>query len=169
MVCTKMFKRIGIYPGTFDPITAGHMDIILRSIKLVDKLYVAIAKDNNKNTLFSLSEREKMIKDELKSNSVSMDFVVVESFSGLLVNYAKERNATINIRGIRAIADCEYEFQMSYINSMLDSELQTVFLTASNGLQLVSSKFVKEVIKLGGDVGDFISPNVKEKLKAKLR
>lgn len=169
MGCTKMFKRIGIYPGTFDPITAGHMDIILRSIKLVDKLYVAIAKDNNKNTLFSLSEREKMIKDELKSNSVSPDLVVVESFSGLLVNYAKERNATINIRGIRAIADCEYEFQMSYINSMLDSELQTVFLTASNGLQLVSSKFVKEVIKLGGDVGDFISPNVKEKLKAKLR
>lgn len=161
-------NRIGIYPGTFDPVTSGHIDIVTRSLKLVDTLYVAIAESNNKNTLFTLNERKEMMEFEIKSKNLPADRIIVECFSGLLVNYAKEKNATINIRGIRAIADCEYEFQMSYINSMLDSELQTVFLTSSNGLQLVSSKFVKEVIKLGGNVGNFISKNVESKLISKL-
>jgi pantetheine-phosphate adenylyltransferase len=155
---------IGIYPGTFDPITAGHVDIIKRSLKLVDKLYVGVAEDSVKNALFSLSDRVEMIRQEIEDASLDVNRVEVEIFSGLLVKFAKEKNATISIRGVRAIADFEYEFQMSCMNSMLDSNIETVFLPASSGLQLVSSKLVKEVIKLGGDVGDFVSTKVKAKI-----
>jgi pantetheine-phosphate adenylyltransferase len=154
---------IGIYPGTFDPITAGHLDIIKRSLKLVDKLYIGVAADSSKNALFSLPERVEMIRQEIKASSLDAR-VEVEVFSGLLVKFAKEKKATISIRGVRAIADFEYEFQMSCMNAMLDSNIETIFLPASSGLQLVSSKLVKEVIKLGGDVGDFISERVKSKL-----
>ena len=155
---------IGIYPGTFDPITAGHLDIITRSLKLVDKLYIGVAADSSKNALFSLSERVEMIRQEIKAASLDVDRVEVEVFSGLLVKFAKEKKATISIRGVRALADFEYEFQMSCMNAMLDSNIETIFLPASSGLQLVSSKLVKEVIKLGGDVGGFVSDRVKSKL-----
>ena len=161
-------KIIGVYPGTFDPITAGHIDIIKRGLKLVDKLYVGVAADSVKNSLFSLDERVKMIHEEISDSFIDISRVEVEIFSGLLVNFAKEKNASISIRGVRAIADFEYEFQMSCMNSMLDSNIETIFLPASSGLQLVSSKLVKEVIKLGGDVGDFVSKRVKEKLANKI-
>lgn len=161
-------KIIGVYPGTFDPITAGHIDIIRRGLRIVDKLYVGVAADSAKNSLFSLDERVKMIHEEISESSLDMARVEVEIFSGLLVNFAKEKNASISIRGIRAIADFEYEFQMSCMNSILDSNIETIFLPASSGLQLVSSKLVKEVIKLGGDVGEFVSKRVKEKLVCKI-
>lgn len=161
-------KIIGVYPGTFDPITAGHIDIIRRGLRIVDKLYVGVAADSAKNSLFSLDERVKMIHEEISESSLDVARVEVEIFSGLLVNFAKEKNASISIRGVRAIADFEYEFQMSCMNSILDSNIETIFLPASSGLQLVSSKLVKEVIKLGGDVGDFVSKRVKEKLVGKI-
>lgn len=161
-------KIIGVYPGTFDPITAGHIDIIRRGLRIVDKLYVGVAADSAKNSLFSLDERVKMIHEEISESSIDVARVEVEIFSGLLVNFAKEKNASISIRGVRAIADFEYEFQMSCMNSILDSNIETIFLPASSGLQLVSSKLVKEVIKLGGDVGDFVSKRVKEKLVSKM-
>ena len=159
--------RIAVYPGTFDPITAGHLDIILRSLNLVDKLYIAIAADSSKSVLFSVQERVAMILHELSAHGISKDRVEVEVFSGLMINFAKQKNATISIRGLRALADFEYEFQMSCMNSILNSDLQTIFLPASSKLQLVSSKLVKEVVRLGGDTGEFLSKHVKEKLEAK--
>ncbi len=157
-------KIIGVYPGTFDPVTAGHVDIIKRSLKLVDKLYVAVAADSCKNALFTVPERVEMLAQEIAENGFDSSRVEVEVFSGLLVNFAKEKKATVSIRGVRALADFEYEFQMSCMNNMLDNELETIFLPASSGLQLVSSKFVKEVMRLGGDVGSFISGKVKARL-----
>ena len=155
--------RIAIYPGTFDPVTAGHLDVMLRSLRVVDKLYVAVATDNNKTTLFNADERVAMIKHEV----AAYENIHVEAFSGLLCNFAKDKSASIIIRGLRAISDFEYEFQMAYMNALLDSDLQTIFLPANSGLEFVSSRFVKEVTKLGGDVGNFVSDNVKAKLKAK--
>jgi pantetheine-phosphate adenylyltransferase len=160
--------RIAVYPGTFDPITSGHLDIILRSLKLVDKLYVAIALDSSKKALFSAPERVAMIYAELEAYDVPKSLVEVETFSGLLINFAKERSINISIRGLRALADFEYEFQMACMNTILDPEIQTIFLPASTRLQLVSSKLVKEVTRLGGDTGEFLSNRVKEKLKKKL-
>jgi pantetheine-phosphate adenylyltransferase len=161
--------KIAIYPGTFDPITAGHLDIVTRSLKLVDKLYIAIAEDSCKNALFSTNERKEMIIDELNQINIKSDRVEVAIFSGLMVNFAKEKSAQITIRGIRASSDFEYEFQMSCMNSLLDSNLETIFLPASVTLQLVSSKLVKEVTRLGGDTGDFISERVKKKLAEKYK
>ncbi len=160
--------RIAIYPGTFDPITAGHLDIICRALKLVDKLYIAVAADSSsKSMLFSAEERLEMIHQELKDLDIKTGAVEVELFSGLMVAYAKEKSATISIRGLRAVSDFEYEFQMSCMNSILDSNIQTIFLPASSKLQLVSSKLVKEVVRLNGDTGCFLSANVKKKLIAK--
>ncbi len=159
--------KTGIYPGTFDPITAGHLDIMLRALKVVDKLYIGIAADSVKSTLFNSDERMLMINQELRANGVKDDLIKVEVFSGLLTEYAKAKNADIIIRGLRAVSDFEYEFQMSCMNSILDNELQTIFLPAASKLQLVSSRIVKEVARLGGNTGDFISDNVKEKLASK--
>ena len=160
--------RVGVYPGTFDPITAGHMDIILRSLKLVDKLYVAISENSIKNPMFSIEERIKMIQEEIIANGINPDSIKVEAFSGLLVNYAKEKSITVSFRGLRASSDFEYEFQMACMNTILDKDIETIFLPASSNLQLVSSKLIKEVSRLGGDTGNFISSRVKAKLKAKI-
>ncbi len=162
-------EKIGIYPGTFDPITAGHMDIILRASKVLDKLYIGVAMDSMKSPLFSQEERLEMIQQELSDNNIKKGLVEVEAFSGLLVNFAKQRSASIIIRGLRAVSDFEFEFQMSCMNSILDSEMQTIFLPASADLQLVSSKFVKEVTRLGGDTGGFISDRVKRMLVDKYK
>ncbi|MCT4634944.1 MAG: pantetheine-phosphate adenylyltransferase [Rickettsiales bacterium] len=162
-------EKIGIYPGTFDPITAGHMDIILRASKVLDKLYIGVAMDSMKSPLFSQEERLEMIQQELSDNNIKKGLVEVEAFSGLLVNFAKQRSASIIIRGLRAVSDFEFEFQMSCMNSILDSEMQTIFLPASADLQLVSSKFVKEVTRLGGDTGGFISDRVKRILVDKYK
>lgn len=161
--------KIAVYPGTFDPITAGHMDIILRALRVVDKLYIGVGVNSDKETVFSAVEREEMIVNELYTYGINSDKVEVTQFSGLLTEFAKKYSASITIRGIRATSDFEYEFQMACMNSILDKELQTIFLPAATKLQLVSSRLVKEVTKLGGDVGDFVSEQVKIKLKNKLK
>ncbi len=160
-------KKIGIYPGTFDPITSGHLDIIIRASKVLDKLYVGVAVDSIKSPLFTQEERVEMIRNELIATNLKKNLVEVEAFSGLLVNFAKQKSANIIIRGLRAVSDFEFEFQMSCMNSILDAGVQTIFLPASAELQLVSSKFVKEVTRLGGNTGNFISERVKKKLTDK--
>lgn len=160
-----MSNKIGVYPGTFDPITSGHMDIIERATFVVDKLIIAVAVDTTKNTLFSPEERMSIINIELKkSNIIDASKIEVISFKGLLVKFAHEVGASIIIRGIRAVSDFEYEFQMSCMNSKLDQNIQTIFLPASEKMQLVSSRMVKEVVRLGGNVGEFASDYVQEKI-----
>lgn len=156
-----MTQNIAIYPGSFDPITFGHIDIIKRASKIFDHVIVAIARDNTKNALFSIDKKVKMAKNELED----LDNVQVTDFSGLLVNFAKEKKAKIIIRGLRAISDFEYEFQIYNMNSKLDPNLQTIFLPAATELQFISSKLVKEVVRLGGDVSAFVSNRIEKELK----
>lgn len=158
--------KIAIYPGTFDPVTNGHLYIIKAASKLFDKLYVAVAEDNSKSTLFSLSERSEMIEEEIKSKKLHN--VEVASFSGLMVNFAKSKKADYTVRGVRTLSDFEYEMQMASMNSILDDDVQTILFPSSDEYQLVSSKLVKQVVKLGGDTKNFLSPYVTAKLKSKL-
>ena len=158
--------RIAIYPGTFDPITFGHLDIIKRASDLFDHLIIATAKDNAKNPLFSLEERTKMIKQEVESLN-NMPKISVENFEGLLVDFAKKKNACVIIRGLRAVSDFEYEFQMFGMNSKLEPEIQTIFLPASENNHFIASKLVKEVARLDGDISKFVSKNIADKLKQK--
>ena len=158
-----MTNKIGIYPGTFDPVTSGHVDIAEKALKVVDKLIIGVSNDSEiKKTLFSAEERVEMLKYEFSHISNKVE---VKAFSGLLVKFATNNNANIIIRGLRAVSDFEYEFQMSCMNSKLNDKIQTIFLPANEKLQLVSSKLVKEVMRLGGDTGDFISNNVRQKLR----
>jgi len=153
--------RVGIYPGTFDPITYGHIDIIRRALNVVDELIIGVALDSNKTPIFDLKMRSKMIEGELKYiGNDAENRVKVKTFSGLLVNFARENNAKLLIRGLRAISDFECEFQMAAINSKLDSQMETVFLTASESTHFISSRFVREIARLKGEVSNFVSPNV---------
>ena len=151
-----MPKRIALYPGTFDPITFGHLDIIKRAIKIVDKLYIGIANNNEKKCLFSAKDRIEIIKKTISflPNSVKKKINVV-SFDVLTVNYCKKINASIIVRGLRVVADFEYEFQLSGMNNKLDKNIQTIFLTADIENQAISSKMVKEIALLKGDVTKF--------------
>ena len=162
-----MTDRIGLYPGSFDPITNGHIDIIKRSLRVVDKLVIGIAVNVGKTGLFSLKEREKLVLSDIKNLGLE-GFVEVRSFEGLLVNYAKKINAKIIVRGLRAVTDFEYEFQMTGMNARLNSEIETVFLMASEKHQFISSRFVKEICILDGDVKSFIPEEVFHKLREKL-
>jgi len=159
-------NRIGIYPGTFDPITVGHMDIIRRALSVVDHLVVGVALDTGKDPLFDLNARGALVADEIASLGKDVHRVTVKTFSGLLVNFAEDVGANLIIRGIRAVSDFEYEFQMACMNARLKKDIETVFLTASEDTHFISSRFVKQIARLGGDISSFVSPNVAAHLKA---
>lgn len=156
---------IAVYPGTFDPITFGHMDIIKRASKMFKTVIVAVAQDSKKTTLLNVSERKSLIESELANNNLTN--IKVMSFKGLLIEFAKSCGSTVIVRGLRAAADFEYEFQMAYINHKLSSEIQTIFIPANENGHYISSTFAKEVLRLGGDVSTLISKNVISKLKEK--
>ncbi len=161
--------RVGLYPGTFDPITLGHLDIIHRACVLVDKLVIGVAINRDKGPLFSLSERVAMIEAECAAPSRQTGTeIVVHPFENLLINCAHDVGAQIIIRGLRAVADFEYEFQMVGMNRALDSSVETVFLMAEARHQAIASKLVKEIARLGGDVSKFVTPPVNEALKQRL-
>ncbi len=162
-----LLMKIAIYPGTFDPITLGHVDIIKRAADLFDHLIIAIAKDTSKNPLFSLDERKLLVEEEIKNLNLEGK-VSVEKFEGLLINFAHSKKSKIIIRGLRAVSDFEYEFQMFGMNSKLDPNIHTVFLPASENNHFIASKLVKEVARLGGDISKFVSPNIAKKLQAKI-
>ena len=161
-----MTQRTGIYPGTFDPVTKGHEDIIQRACRVVDRLVIGVAEDTGKSPLFDLSARVALVQQELERLKLT-DQVVVKGFSGLLVNFAQEEQATLLIRGLRAVSDYEYEFQMANINNKLAPEIETVFLTASESTHFISSRFVKQIARLDGDVSHFVSNNVAAALAEK--
>ncbi len=155
-----------LYPGSFDPITNGHFDIICRALSVVEQLVISPAVDISKIAMFDIEERVQMVQDELKLLPADKrNRVEVIPFSGLLTNFASEIEATVLIRGLRAVSDFDYEFQMTCMNRRLDEELETIFLMASEKTQFVSSRFVKEICKLGGDISSVVSPNVHRKLK----
>lgn len=160
--------KIAIYPGTFDPITFGHLDIIKRAAEIFDHLIIAVAKDNAKNPLFSIDERVELIKEEIK-NLHSDSKIEVEKFEGLLVDFAEKKSSKILIRGLRAVSDFEYEFQLFGMNSKLNPTIQTIFLPASESNHFIASKMVKEVARLNGDISKFVSKNVEKKLEVKLK
>jgi pantetheine-phosphate adenylyltransferase len=157
--------RIAIYPGTFDPITNGHLDIIERAIKLFDTVIVTIARNSSKNPLFSDKERLEMIREVVKH----LKQVEVDSFDGLLVDYAKKRNATAVLRGLRAISDFEYEFQLALTNRKLNDSFESVFLMPSERYTYLNSTIVREIARLGGDVSDFVPPIVKKAFDRKFK
>ena len=158
-------NRTGVYPGTFDPITNGHVDIIGRAAKIVDRLVVAVAVNAGKDPLFTLDERVAMVRREFEAmdGDVAKRTEVVP-FESLLVDFVGGVDASIIVRGLRAVSDFEYEFQMAGMNSHLNPDVETVFLMASDRHQFIASRFVKEIGRLGGDIGHFVSPRVKEQL-----
>ncbi len=160
-------ERIGLYPGTFDPITNGHFDIIQRAAPLVDKLIIGVAYNAGKGPLFSAAERVELVRNEVTALIQRGFDIEVRAFDILLMHFAQAINATMIIRGLRAVSDFEYEFQMAGMNAKLNDDIETVFLMASDRNQFISSRFVKEVGRLGGDIAHFVSPRVALRLKAR--
>ena len=149
-------NKIGIYPGTFDPLTYGHIDLIKRSLKLVDKLIIGLADNNNKTPLLSINDRKLIIDNDLEE-LMNDNRISIKVINGLLTDFAKINNVTCIIRGLRAVSDFDYEFQMTGMNSQLNPDIETIFLMSSDNNSFISSNFVKEVHKLGGDVSNFVS------------
>ena len=156
---------IAVYPGSFDPVTYGHLDIIKRSIRVFDKLVIGILLNSEKNPLFSMEERVEFLMEATKD----MENVEVKSFSGLLVDFARENNADITVRGLRAVTDFEYELQIAQINNKLDSNLDTMFFTTSTEYAYLSSTIVREIASYHRDVSELVPPYVEQKLKQKFR
>ncbi|MBC7953720.1 MAG: pantetheine-phosphate adenylyltransferase [Rhodospirillaceae bacterium] len=164
-----MSERVGLYPGTFDPITNGHLDIVSRAARVVDRLIIAVAVNAGKGPLFSVEERVGLVREEVgdlaRIHGVNIE---VRSFDNLLVDFARQSGARIIIRGLRAVSDFEYEFQMAGMNARLSPDVETLFLMASERCQFISSRFVKEIGRLGGDISSFVSPRVRARLDEKL-
>ncbi|MEC7819282.1 MAG: pantetheine-phosphate adenylyltransferase [Pseudomonadota bacterium] len=161
-----MSKRIGIYPGTFDPITLGHADIIRRGAKLVDHLIIGVTTNPSKDPMFSTDERLAMVEREV--DSMKLANVEIVGFNALLMKFAKRQGASVIIRGLRAVADFEYEYQMAGMNQQIDDDIETVFLMADVSLQPIASKLVKEIALFGGDIQPFVSRDVCEDVIARV-
>ena len=161
----KHEKVVAIYPGSFDPITSGHLDVIERGSRLCDRLIVSILRNEAKSPLFSVQERMRMLSEV----TAPYKNVEVDSFEGLLADYALRKGARVILRGIRAISDYEYELQMALMNRRLQPQLETVFLLAGEQFSFISSKLVKEVIGLGGNITGLVPPTVEKRLRARLR
>lgn len=163
-----MVKRIGLYPGTFDPLTLGHMDIIERAVKLVDELVVGVAINRDKSPLFSIDERVAMVTEAMEGVALKNDVVIrVTAFESLLMHFAQEEGASFIIRGLRAVSDFEYEFQMVGMNQALNDDIETVFLMADARYQSIASRLVKEIARLGGDVSSFVPCGIEKELRQK--
>lgn len=160
-------KRIGIYPGTFDPITKGHLHIIKRASRLVDHLIVGVAENARKNPRFALEERMEMVRTDCANMPEKYCDIEVRSFDSLLIHFAREMNAHTIFRGLRAISDFDYEFQMTGMNARLAPDIETLFLMAADKWQFVSASFVKEIHVMGGDVSEFVTPATLDRLNRK--
>jgi pantetheine-phosphate adenylyltransferase len=163
-LATKPASVVAIYPGSFDPITNGHLDLIERGSRIADRLIVSILRNESKEPLFSVQERMEMLCETLSGYRN----VEVDSFNGLLVDYASAKRASVILRGIRAISDYEYELQMALMNRRLRPEIETVFLMAGEAYSFISSKLVKEVFSLGGDISGMVPPTVEARLKKRI-
>jgi pantetheine-phosphate adenylyltransferase len=159
--------RTGLYPGTFDPIHNGHLDLIRRALKLVDRLVIGVAINSGKGPMFSLEERVEILKSETAKLENGGE-VVVHPYAGLTLTAARDVGATVILRGLRAVADFEFEFQMTAMNQQLDRDIETVFLMADPRHQAIASRLVKEIVTLGGDVSPFVSEGVKRRLLEKV-
>ena len=157
----KIKERTGLYPGTFDPITLGHIDIIQRAARVVDRLVIGVAKNAGKGPLFDTKARVKMVKQEVEAlKRKGIKNIEVMPFENLLMYFAREIGASVIIRGLRAVSDFEYEIQMAAMNYRMNPKIETIFLTATEGTQFVSSRFVKEIARLGGNVKPFVSARI---------
>lgn len=162
-----MSERVGIYPGTFDPVTRGHADIMRRGSKLVDKLIIGVTTNPSKNPMFSLEERMEMVVSE--AARLGLDNIEVKSFDALLMKFAEKEGASVIVRGLRAVSDFEYEFQMAGMNQQLNADIDLAFLMADVSLTPIASKLVKEIALYGGEIGKFVSPDVKARLDKRVR
>jgi pantetheine-phosphate adenylyltransferase len=166
----KMVERTALYPGTFDPVTNGHLDVIGRAARLVDRLVVGVAINVGKGPLFGLEERAELVRAETTAIAARTGCQIdVMPFTGLLIGFAREIGAQMIFRGLRAVTDFDYEFQMAGMNARLDHEVETVFLMASERNHFISSRFVKEIAQLGGDISTFVPPLTLERTLAKTR
>jgi pantetheine-phosphate adenylyltransferase len=155
-------ERVGVYPGTFDPVTLGHLDIIRRGAKLVDRLIVGVTTNPSKSPMFSPEERMAVVAREVAALNIAN--VEVAGFNALLIKFARRQGASVILRGLRAVADFEYEYQMAGMNQQLDDCIETVFLMADVSLQPIASKLVKEIALYGGEIGEFVSPAVRDEV-----
>ena len=160
-------SKIGIYPGTFDPMTNGHLNIIKRSLKIVDMLIIGVADNQNKTPLLSIEERKEIIENDLKAENLNNSKITILSVQGLLTEFAKSHNANCIIRGLRAVSDFEYEFQMTGMNYQLSPYIETVFLMSDPDKQVISSMFVKEIAKLNGKIDNFVTKSTIKAIKEK--
>ena len=162
-------QRIGIYPGTFDPITNGHTDIIGRAARVLDKLVVGVAINPGKGPIFTIDERVELVREEIAHlDNAAGGKIEVRPFQSLLINFAREVDATVIVRGLRAVSDFDYEFQMASMNAKMAPDIETLCLMASDKYHFIASSLVKEIAKLDGDVSQFVSPRIRERLTERL-